>query len=84
MQCALCGFFCYQLSQIYAQARFFDYSKERRTLASFGILALILSVATITMAVVCLKNFGKGLKPYINGQHLARNLEGYYEMETQN
>lgn len=83
MHCALCGFFCYQLARIYTKAHHLEYAIERKDLAGFGIFTLTLSIATMAMGVVCLKNFGKGLKPYINEQHLARGLEGYYEMDTQ-
>lgn len=83
MHFALCGFFCYELSRTYALAHLEEYLENRKDLTYFGVLTLILSVATITMTIVCLRNFGKGLKPYIHGQRLARNLEGNYEMETQ-
>ncbi|OJJ43147.1 hypothetical protein ASPZODRAFT_146437 [Penicilliopsis zonata CBS 506.65] len=58
------------------------YSSAILNLTLFGVLALLLSVITIVIMVMCLMNFDKGLKPYIANSRKVRELEEL-EMELE-
>jgi len=38
-------------------------------LTVFSVLSLIMNIATLFMSIVCFRNFGKGLEPYLSGDH---------------
>lgn len=56
------------------------YIPVRRSLTTFAVITVILIILTIINACVCTKNFGKGLKPYVQ----RRKLESEVEKGTMN
>ena len=42
-----------------------DYIPARKTLTVFAVITLVLLVVTLVVAIMCMRNFGKGLKPHV-------------------
>ncbi|KAK5134614.1 hypothetical protein LTR08_006270 [Meristemomyces frigidus] len=59
------AYFIFKLVRMYDSSRSGDYKAGRPTLTTFAVLTLGLLVVTIGTAVVCARNFGKGLRPHI-------------------
>lgn len=57
----------------------YDYAAARSSLTTFAVLTLLLLVVTIATAVVCMINFGKGLKPHIQRRKVVNSgdIPGY-------
>lgn len=62
--CAM-AYFLFKLIRMYAGPKSAQYGTARRPLATFAILTLILLVLSIVNAIVCMRNFGQGLKNYV-------------------
>ena len=43
-----------------------DYLPARKTLTVFAVITIVLLLITIYVAILCTRNFGKGLKPYVD------------------
>lgn len=48
-------------------------------LTYFGSITILLSVTTIVAQGMCIRNFGKGVKPYVAGERRAQELTDQYE-----
>ena len=42
-----------------------DYIPARKTLTVFAVITLVLLIVTLVVAIMCMRNFGKGLKPHV-------------------
>ncbi|KAI3319629.1 hypothetical protein HD806DRAFT_256679 [Xylariaceae sp. AK1471] len=61
-------YFIYKLARIYDPSQAQNYMPVRKSLTAFAVLTIILIILTIINALVCLFNFGHGLK-----QHLLKS-----------
>jgi hypothetical protein len=55
---------------MYQHSRAKTYLPARRSLTSFAVITILLIVCTIINAVLCMANFGKGLKPHIQKRQM--------------
>jgi len=61
-------YFIYKLARIYDHSQATFYMPVRKSLTAFAVLTIVLIILTIINALVCLFNFGHGLK-----QHLLKS-----------
>ncbi|KAI9660776.1 MAG: hypothetical protein M1831_003468 [Alyxoria varia] len=71
---AALAYFFFKLLRMYVQkdTRSKDYHPARTSLTIFAILTIICLVVTITYAVICISNFGKGLRPHVDHKFRAK------------
>lgn len=81
LHCALEGFFIFKITRLYSPETYGDYLPARRSLILFGVMAIILSNATMAMIILCSQNFHQGLRPYITGEREAFMLGEGFEMQ---
>ncbi|SCO90108.1 uncharacterized protein FRV6_14236 [Fusarium oxysporum] len=62
------AYFIFKLVRIYQHAYKQSYFAVRKSLTAFAIITILLILITIINAVICLRNFGAGLKPYLNSK----------------
>jgi hypothetical protein len=62
---AAMAYFVFKLVRMYTPPRETDYLAARSSLTTFAILTLLLVIVTICVAIMCMINFNKGLKPHI-------------------
>ena len=58
---------------------YYQYIPARTTLTYFASITIISSITTGGIQCMCIKNFGKGLKPYVAGDRRAQELTDQYE-----
>ncbi|KAI1106190.1 hypothetical protein F4804DRAFT_330560 [Jackrogersella minutella] len=58
-------YFIYKLARIYSPSQAAFYMPVRKSLTAFAVLTIILIVLTIINAMVCIFNFGAGLKTHL-------------------
>ncbi|KAI1267697.1 hypothetical protein F5Y18DRAFT_308464 [Xylariaceae sp. FL1019] len=71
-------YFIYKLARIYEPSQAAIYMPVRKSLTAFAVLTIILIVLTITNALVCMFNFGHGLK-----QHLLKAPQAGVDKDQQ-
>lgn len=59
-------YFIYKLARIYDPSQAQLYMPVRKSLTAFAVLTILLIILTIINALVCLFNFGHGLKQHLN------------------
>jgi hypothetical protein len=72
------GYFVFKVERMYAGPKAAKYGVARRPLVTFAILTLALLVVSIVNAVVCMHNFGHGLKQLLDRRRVdsfGRNME---------
>ncbi|ORY76990.1 hypothetical protein BCR37DRAFT_389256 [Protomyces lactucae-debilis] len=72
------GYFVFKVERMYAGPKAASYGAARRPLVTFAILTLALLVASIANAIVCMRNFGFGLKQILDRRRVdsfGRNME---------
>ncbi|KAK3713324.1 hypothetical protein LTR37_008516 [Vermiconidia calcicola] len=73
------AYFIFKLIRMYdGSALSMEYVPARRPLTTFAVLTLLLLVGTIATAGVCMRNFGKGLRPHIQTRKVPDVDEGKY------
>jgi hypothetical protein len=72
------AYFVFKLVRMYSEARQAQYLAARTSLTIFAALTIILIVATIVNACICMRNFDKGLKPFVS----RRKIIGEDEKEN--
>ncbi|PYI07767.1 hypothetical protein BO78DRAFT_366031 [Aspergillus sclerotiicarbonarius CBS 121057] len=77
----LLGFYLFLFTLFYKPETFTAFLPLRRILTFFGVIACLLSVCTIAMTALCLRQFGQGLKPYVSDSRKARMLGDTFELE---
>lgn len=60
------AYFIFKLARIYDPVHEAKYKPVAKSLSAFAVLTIILIVLTIANALVCMFNFGHGLKPHLN------------------
>lgn len=60
-----------------------DYAVIRRIVSLFGTATIFLSIATMCVAIKCMANFNKGLKPHITPSRVVQGLFEDHEMEME-
>lgn len=76
---ALLGFYVFKMSQMYSKNYAYQYLVGRNILTYFAATTILLVVVTIAAHIMCIVNFGKGLKPYVAGDRWAQELTDQYE-----
>lgn len=61
------AYFVFKLVRMYDSNYDGPYLAARKELTTFAVLTIGLLTATIVIACMCARNYGKGLKPYIRG-----------------
>jgi hypothetical protein len=62
-------YFLYKTVRIWTDPkRATKYTNVSVYLTVFSVLSLLVSMATLVMSIVCFRDFGKGLKPYLTGE----------------
>jgi len=59
------AYFLFKLVRMYQPSQAYKYIHARRPLATFAIITVILIVCTIINAILCMRNFNKGLKDHV-------------------
>lgn len=59
------AYFIFKLVRMYDSPMEASYVPARHSLTTFAVLTLLLLIVTIVTAVMCMRNFDKGLKPHI-------------------
>lgn len=60
------AYFIFKLARIYDPDHEKKYKPVQKSLSAFAVLTIILILLTIVNALVCMFNFGHGLKPHLN------------------
>lgn len=81
---AALAYFLFKLVRMYdesspsAKQRVIDYMPARRSLTTFAVITIFLLIITISNAVWCTMNFGKGLKPHIQNRKVPNPEDKMY------
>jgi hypothetical protein len=59
------SYFLFKLVRIYQPGHEEDYMAVRKSLTAFAVITILLIILTIANAIVCMTNFGKGLKTHL-------------------
>lgn len=62
------SYFIFKLVRIYQPHTRENYDSVRKSLTAFAVITILLIVLTIVNAVVCMGNFGRGLKPHLQSK----------------
>ncbi|KAK0102294.1 hypothetical protein ONS95_005917 [Cadophora gregata] len=81
MHTGIFAWFIYMTVLMYLPSRADDFLPARKQLSFFVAPTLILEVATIGMAIKCMRNFDKGLKVHVTGQSRARQMLEEHEAD---
>jgi NADH:ubiquinone oxidoreductase subunit 6 (subunit J) len=69
------SYFIFKLVRIYQPGHKQNYEAVRRSLTAFAVITILLILLTIINAIVCMLNFGKGLKPHLQALSRKRKVE---------
>lgn len=70
------AYFVFKLYRIYTQPE--KYSDTKNFLTFFAALSLAVVIATFVIAVICVRNFGRGLKSLCKSSCIIENLSLSY------
>ncbi|KAH6609212.1 hypothetical protein Trco_002558 [Trichoderma cornu-damae] len=59
------SYFIFKLFRIYEPSRAQSYMAVRRSLTAFAVITILLIIMTIINAIICMHNFGSGLKTHL-------------------
>jgi MFS family permease len=59
------SYFVFKLVRIYQPGHKEDYAAVRKSLTAFAVITILLIILTIANAIICMTNFGKGLKTHL-------------------
>ncbi|KAF4466593.1 hypothetical protein FALBO_6553 [Fusarium albosuccineum] len=68
-------YFIFKLVRIYQPGHKDAYEAVRRSLTAFAVITILLILLTIANAIVCMRNFGNGLKPHLESLSRKRKVE---------
>lgn len=54
-----------------------DYLPARHSLTTFAVITVLLLIVTIAVSFICMRNFGKGLKPHIQRRKVQSPEDNY-------
>ena len=63
------SYFLFKLVRIYQVGHKEDYEAVKRSLTAFAVITILLIILTIINAIVCMRNFGNGLKAHLLTSH---------------
>lgn len=69
------AYFIFKLVRMYEPHYKQHYLPVRKSLTIFAVITIILIILTITNAIMCTANFGRGLKPHIAGRKVESEEE---------
>ncbi|KAF5021592.1 hypothetical protein F66182_6374 [Fusarium sp. NRRL 66182] len=69
------SYFVFKLVRIYQPGHRQAYDAVRRSLTAFAVITILLILLTIANAIVCMRNFGKGLKPHLQSLSRKRKVD---------
>lgn len=69
------AYFIFKLVRMYQPDRENLYKPVRKSLTVFAVLTIILIILTITNAIMCMRNFNKGLKPFVARRKIGSDEE---------
>ena len=72
------AYFAFKLWRMWDSSEEWQYEAARHSLTTFAVLAILLLVVTIVTAILCLRNFNKGLKPHIQKRKVPDAAETKY------
>lgn len=59
------SYFIFKLFRIYEPSRAQSYFAVRKSLTAFAVITILLIIMTIINAIICMHNFGSGLKAHL-------------------
>lgn len=59
------SYFIFKLFRIYEPSRAQSYMAVRKSLTAFAVITILLIIMTIINAIICMHNFGSGLKAHL-------------------
>lgn len=62
------SYFIFKLVRIYTPKFADSYEAVRKSLTAFAVITILLIILTIINAIICMSNFGAGLKPHLNSK----------------
>ncbi|KFA47137.1 hypothetical protein S40293_09523 [Stachybotrys chartarum IBT 40293] len=65
------SYFIFKLNRMYQSGYSQHYLAVRRSLTAFAVITILLIVLTIVNAIICMRNFGAGLKAHLLTPHNA-------------
>ncbi len=71
------AYFIFKIVRMYQPGHVEQYMPVRKSLTVFAVIVIILILLTIANAIICMRNFDKGLKPHV----LKRKIEGEEKIE---
>lgn len=78
------AYFIFKLFRMYQPSHEKQFIPVRKPLTAFAVITIVLIVMTITNAILCTANFGKGLKPHIAARKVDSNEEKAHMTEMPN
>ncbi|KAF1825505.1 uncharacterized protein K489DRAFT_408154 [Dissoconium aciculare CBS 342.82] len=76
---AAMAYFFFKLVRMYNSPKAQYYESARHSLTTFAVLTLLLLIVTIVVAIMCMRNFNKGLKPHVRSR---RSMHGRDSLEA--
>jgi hypothetical protein len=76
---AAMAYFTFKLVRMYDSPKKEFYLAARHSLTTFAVLTLILLIITMVVAIMCMRNFNKGLRPHIRSR---RSIHGRDSLEA--
>lgn len=74
------AYFLFKMVRMYQSSQEDKYIAARKTLTVFAVLTIVLIIGTIVNAIVCMRNFGCGLKQVITPTKVSDEEKDYYPM----
>lgn len=68
-------YFIFKLVRIYQPSHAQLYLPVRKSLTAFSVITIMLILLTIANAIICMMNFGKGLKAHLQSSRRAKDEE---------
>ncbi|KAM5355375.1 hypothetical protein ACJ41O_002021 [Fusarium nematophilum] len=69
------SYFVFKLVRIYQPGHKDSYEAVRKSLTAFAVITILLILLTITNAIICMRNFGSGLRPHLESLSRKRKVE---------
>lgn len=67
------AYFCFKLVRMYQPSHQDLYIPVRKSLTVFAVLTIVLIILTIINGCMCMRNFNRGLKPYLNERAIGHD-----------
>jgi len=67
------AYYIFKLVRIWTEPKYQEYEAAQKPLTIFAVVSILLIKGTIVIAIQCIRNFGKGLKPIIAKRRLIEH-----------